>query len=227
MQLKYLFILILFITSNGLFAQITFDASVSKTKLGVNERLQIEFKTNKSGDNFSPPSFEGFNVIMGPSMSSNYSWINGKQSFTQSYTYTLAPINQGSFTIGEASIEIDDETYKSQPIKIQVTSAVEKPNSPETLANQYAEERVHLVTEVSKANPYLNEAVSVVYKLYVSPEVNVSNYNAVDNPKYNNFWSQEIKMNQLNVQNGTYKGQAYRFVILKKVVLYRSEGAHV
>ena len=53
-----------------------------------------------------------------------------------------------------------------------------------------------------------------------APTINVSNFRPLDNPKYNNFWSQEISFTKYNVQNGTYKGQAYRYVILKKVVLY-------
>ena len=83
-----------------------------------------------------------------------------------------------------------------------------------------ADESLHLVAEVSKANPYLNEAVSVVYKLYVSQFITVTNFRALDNPKYNNFWSQDMPVTKYNIQNGSYQGKAYRYVILKRVVLY-------
>jgi hypothetical protein len=66
----------------------------------------------------------------------------------------------------------------------------------------------------------LNEAISVVYKLYVSPSINVSNFRPLDNPTYNNFWSQDIPVTSYNVKNGTYNGKSYRYVILKRVVLY-------
>ncbi len=59
-----------------------FKTTVSKSKLGVNERFRIVFSINKQGaDNFTPPSFENFKVVGGPSQSVNQSWINGKVSF--------------------------------------------------------------------------------------------------------------------------------------------------
>ncbi|MFS4415579.1 BatD family protein [Maribacter sp. 2307ULW6-5] len=198
---------------------VTFEVKLSKPKLGLNERLQVDFTMNKDGDNFSPPNFEGFKVLMGPSQSISRSWINGVRSYSKTYSYTLTPKARGTFKIGQASIVIDGETYKSLEKEVVVTAAVDRPGEAMT-ADDVADENLHLVAEVSKTNPYLNEAVSVVYKLYVSPQISVSNFQPLDNPTYNNFWSQDIKVNTLNAQNGTYKGKPYRYVTLKRVVLY-------
>ena len=35
--------------------QVRFNANVSKKKLGLNERLRIDFEMNENGDNFTPP----------------------------------------------------------------------------------------------------------------------------------------------------------------------------
>jgi hypothetical protein len=198
---------------------VTFEMKLSKSKLGINERLRVDFTMNKDGDNFNPPDFTGFRVLMGPSQSISSSWINGVRSYSKTYSYTLAPTARGKFTIKQATIVIDGKTFKSLAKTIEVTAAVDKPSDQMT-ADDVADENLHLVAEVSKTNPYLNEAVSVVYKLYVSPTISVSNYQPLDNPKYNNFWSQDIKVSSLNAQNGTYKGKPYRYVILKRVVLY-------
>ncbi|MGB6154221.1 MAG: BatD family protein, partial [Pricia sp.] len=56
--------------------------------------------------------------------------------------------------------------------------------------------------------------------MYISPAISISNYQPLDNPKYNNFWSQDIPVSRPDVKNGTYKGKPYRYVILKRVVLY-------
>ncbi len=198
---------------------VSFEAKLSKSKLGINERLRVDFTMNKDGDNFNPPDFKGFRVVMGPSQSISSSWINGVRSYSKTYSYTLAPTARGKYVIRQATIVIDGKTYKSLPKEVEVTAAVDKPSDQMTV-DDIADENLHLVAEVSKTTPYLNEAISVVYKLYVSPTINVSNFRPLDNPKYNNFWSQEISFTKYNVQNGTYKGQAYRYVILKKVVLY-------
>lgn len=198
---------------------IIFELKVSKSKLGINERLRVDFAMNKDGDNFTPPDFQGFRVLMGPSQSISSSWINGVRSYSKTYSYTLAPTAQGKFSIKQAAIEIDGKTFKSLAKQIEVGPAVDKPSDQMTV-DDVADESLHLVAEVSKANPYLNEAISVVYKLFVSPTVSVSNYRPLDNPKYNNFWSQDIPVTRLNAQNGTYDGKPFRYVVLKRIVLY-------
>ncbi|MEA1785692.1 BatD family protein [Arenibacter sp. GZD96] len=200
-------------------AAVTFEMKLSKDKLGINERIRVDFTMNKDGDNFTPPDFEGFRVLMGPSQSISSSWINGVRSYSKTYSYTIAPTARGKFTIKQATIVIDGNTYKSLPKIVEVTAAVDKPSDQMT-PEDVADESLHLVAEVSKSNPYLNEAVSVVYKLYVSPSINVTNFRPLDNPTYNNFWSQDMPVTKYDVQNGTYQGKAYRFVVLKRVVLY-------
>ncbi|MGC1515831.1 MAG: BatD family protein [Maribacter sp.] len=198
---------------------VTFEMKLSKPKLGLNERLRVDFVMNRDGDNFIPPDFSGFKVVMGPSQSISSSWINGVRSYSKSYSYTLAPTSKGKFTIKQASIVIGGETYKSLAETVEVTAAVDKPSDQMT-ADDVADENLHLVAEISKTDPYMNEAITVVYKLYVSPNISVSNYQPLDNPTYNNFWSQDIKVTALSAQNGTFKGKPYRYVVLKRVVLY-------
>ena len=217
--LKHITILIFILTSSIASAQVTFEAKVSKQKLGINERLRIDFEMNQDGDNFNPPNFSGFTVVGGPNQAVSNSWINGVRTYKKTYSYFLAPKSQGNFTIGQATISIDGEAYKTVSVKIQVTAAVDKPKDPND-PNYIASENIHLVAEISKTSPYLNEAITVVYKLYVSPNTGVDNWREIDIPRYNDFWSQNIDMKGQKVQNGTYNGEDYRFLVLRKTVLY-------
>jgi hypothetical protein len=174
---------------------------------------------NEDGDNFTPPSFEKFKVVGGPSQSISNSWINGERNYSKTYTYFLAPKKRGSTNIGQASIEVKGVIYKTSPIEINVTAAVDipkDPNDPEYLAS----ESIDLVAEISKTDPYLNEAISVVYKLYIAENTGIRTWNEIDKPRYNDFWSQNIDVKELKVQEGLYKGENYRFVVLKKTVLF-------
>lgn len=217
--IKHIFILTIVLAASIASAQVKFEAKASKTKLGINERLRIDFEMNQDGDNFNPPDFDGFTVIGGPNTSVSNSWINGVRSYSKIYSYFLAPKKQGRFSIKQATIEIDGEIYKTQVVNIEVTAAVDKPKD-ENDADYIASQNIHLVAEISKANPYLNEAITVVYKLYVSADTGVSNWREINNPRYNDFWSQNIDIKGLKVQNGTYEGKDYRFVVLRKTVLY-------
>ncbi|WP_339917839.1 BatD family protein [Yeosuana marina] len=219
---QYKHILITFIAlflSCATYAQVKFEAKVSKNKLGINERLRVDFEMNKDGDHFNPPDFNNFTVVGGPNQSVSNSWINGVRSFTKTYSYFLSPKKQGNFTIDQATINIDGETYKTIPVKVEVTSAVQVPKDPND-PNYIASENIHLVAEISKTNPYLNEAITVVYKLYVAPNTGVDNWQEIDSPRYNDFWSQNIDMQGQKVQTGTYNGEEYRYLVLRKTVLY-------
>ena len=217
--IKHISILLIVLASSTTFAQVKFEAKVSKTKLGKNERLRVDFIMNKDGDNFEAPDFENFQVIGGPNTSVSNSWLNGAHSYTKTYSYFLAPEKQGRFNIKSASIEIAGVTYKTKTVKVQVVKAVKRPNDPYNV-DGVASENIHLVAEISKGDPYLNEAITVIYKLYVSPNTGVSNWRELENPRYNDFWSQKIDTKGLRIQNGKYKGEDYRYVVLRKTVLY-------
>ena len=213
--------LILFLISfHGLWAQVQFEAKVSKNTLGLNERLRIDFTMNADGDNFSPPSFEGFRIIAGPSQQVSQSWVNGRSSFNKSYSYFLLPTQKGALTIKQAAVEINGQIYKTNPIKINVTAAVPQPRDPNEEPQISANDAIHLVAEISKGNPYVNEPITVVYKLYFSYNIGITNWRELNKPKYNDFWSQNIDIKQLVAEEGKYNGEKYRCVVLRKTVLY-------
>jgi len=220
MKLKIYISFIISILSYSIFAQqAELSVSISKNSLGLNERLRIEFSINKQGgDNFKPPEFKEFKVIAGPSQSVSQSWINGKVTFSQSYTYILKPIRKGELVIEPASIEINGSTISSKYLKVIVTDPIdipENPNDPEYIANQ----NIHLVAEVSKTNPYVGEGIYVEYRLYVSENVSVYDTSVTEAPQYNGFWNQEIQIDGYPVKTGKYNGQNYRYIVLQKALL--------
>jgi hypothetical protein len=213
------YLILLFLSFQAMIAQVQFEAKVSKQTLGLNERLRIDFTMNDDGDNFNPPNFEGFKIVAGPSQQVSQSWINGRSSFNKTYSYFLLPMQKGTLVIRQASIEIRGQIYKTSPIKINVTAAVEQPRDPND-TQVTADQSLHLVAEISKTNPYLNEPITVVYKIYFSYNIGITNWRELDKPKYNDFWSQNIDIKQLVAEEGRYNGEKYRFVTLRKTVLY-------
>ena len=211
---------ILFFALNCLFisAQVKFDATVSKNKLGLNERLRVDFVMNQNGDNFSPPDFENFQIIGGPNQSISTKYVNGERSFSKTYSYFLQPLRKGSLRIKQASIEIDGEEYKSLPIEVIITDSVDQPS--DSVTQYYNDEDIELRALISKTSPYVNEPITIVYKLYYKAPIRISNAQETETPKYKDFWNQDIKIPQLKIQSEIYKGQNYNVVEWKKVVLY-------
>jgi len=219
-MLKKIFLstfLLLLVSQLG--AQVTFQTKVSKNRMGINERLKVSFEMNKNGDNFTPPKFEGFRVVGGPNQSTSNTWINGKRSFSRTYTYFLNPTRKGTLKIGQATIKIDGEIYKTPPVQVEVTDAVKTPNQGGN-ADYIADQNVHLVAEISNGRPYLNEAFTIVYKLYYTSQIGISNVNEVESPSYADFWSHLIPIQKLEMKQGVYKGETYNYVTWRKAVLY-------
>ncbi|WJS95500.1 BatD family protein [Flavobacterium johnsoniae] len=213
------YLILFLITFQGLMAQVQFEARVSKNTLGVNERLRIDFIMNVDGDNFEQPSFDGFRMVAGPSQQISQSWVNGRSSFQKIYSYILQPERKGVVMIKQAAIEYNGQVYKTNPIKVTVTNAVAQERDPNDRPPGSPNELLTLVAEISKTNPYLNEPITVVYKLYFN-NIGVNRFKELAKPKYNDFWNQNIEIKQLQIEEGSYQGQRCYSVILKKTVLY-------
>ncbi|MBT3546541.1 MAG: protein BatD [Flavobacterium sp.] len=220
MKQKIHFIILCALMSVSTYAQTPeLTASVSKNKLGLNQRVKIQFTINKQGaDNFQAPNFKNFQIVSGPSQSISQSWINGKASFSQSYSYIVKPLKKGEFLIPAASIKLNNKILKSKLVKVIVLDPVDIPKDPND-PNYIAQQNVHLVAEISKSSPYVGEGIYVEYRLYVSQNISVRDFSYTESPQYNGFWNQDIKILGLTTKNGTYNGEPYRYVVLQKALL--------
>lgn len=216
-------------------AQVKFEAKTDRDTYGLNERFPIAFSINNEGDNFQGPKFSGFKAegpFINKGNQTSITVVNGKMTqkreITTQVVYYLTPTKKGTFTIGSATIEYNGTVYKSQPIKITITDPIQIPNyqgqNPRQRQQNYDfGEGIHLVGELSTKNPYVNEPVTVIYKLYFPYNSSVSNFRNFQAPKYEDFWSQYIDMKQLRAEKGKYNGKDYGVVVLRKVILYPLE----
>lgn len=221
------------------FAQVVFKAQLNKEEIGINQRVEVTFVINADADNFSPPLFNDFQIIGGPNYSYNNSWINGKHSFQKGISFVLIPKKKGTFTIGSATIEYEGRLYKTQPVKVKVGDAVKETprRHPQSFWAQFFGEEesqmvqqpkideskigkgIHLVAEISNNQPYLNEPITVTYKLYVSHQSGIRAMNPLSIPKFTNFWNHSESSDEMKVQIAQYKGKEYRMAIVKRSVL--------
>lgn len=208
------------VCTQAAFAQVNFEVTANKESVPLNDNVTIEFSMNNDGDNFIPPRFDDFNLLSGPNLSVSHSWVNGQKSFKKSYSYILQPKRKGRIPIGSASIVINGETYKTQPLTITVTDEVvrQDPRQRINQTQQRSLDGIHLVAEISKNNPYINEPVTITYKLYFN--TNITGYRAKEIPTYDKFWTYNVELPQRpEVKIGKYQEQDYNYVILKQDVL--------
>lgn len=179
------------------------------------------YESGKISD-FTPPSFEGFEVLAGPvqSTSTNYQNINGQSSttHTRSYTYTVRVVQEGKVTVPSASIKIGKDTYTTDPKTVETVKG-QVPDGGSSSAGQRAGDDLRLRVSVSKTRVVVGEPVIVTLKLYVQSSA-ISGFEDVRFPTFDGFWSQEIDAPQ-NIQfvRENYDGQIYNAALLRRYML--------
>lgn len=179
------------------------------------------YESGKISD-FTPPSFEGFEVLAGPvqSTSTNYQNINGQSSttHTRSYTYTVRVVQEGKVTVPSASIKIGKDTYTTDPKTVDAVKG-QVPDGGSSSAGQRAGDDLRLRVSVSKTRVVVGEPVIVTLKLYVQSSA-ISGFEDVRFPTFDGFWSQEIDAPQ-NIQfvRENYDGQIYNAALLRRYML--------
>ena len=124
-------ILLFFIGGVVLATDVTFNASVDKNSVALDDTVQYTLSVSgnsaSSATNPTLPKFEKLSVV-GTFQSSNITMINGQASVAKSFVYTLQPGKVGQAYIGRASITINGQTYTTEPISITVTKAEGRKN---------------------------------------------------------------------------------------------------
>lgn len=208
--------------------QVTFQLT-GKSVVQVGEQFRVVYSVNADGDNFSPPSFEGFRVLSGPnpSTSSNIQIVNGAytRSYTKSFTYYLYALQEGDFEILPATITVNGKKHTSNKLDVKVVkgsnpSPQQGNNQRSTRQQGISEQDIFLRSTISNTNPYLGDQIIVTYKIFT--RVPIPQYGINKFPSFNGFWSQDlIKENeQLRQSREIINGQEYIVAEIKKVALF-------
>lgn len=205
--------------------------------VAAGEAFRVEFKLNAKpdDDSFEAPSFEGFDVVAGPSVyrGSSVQYVNGSVTQTYEYTYTfvLLPKATGNYTIGSASITVDDTPYQTQPVPVEVMQEKQESGSAQGTQSgnnartessepqsQVSADDILLRVTLSRSTVYKGEPVLAAIKLY--RRITVVGLNDAKFPAFNGFWAQELNAENYPQQRETIGGKIYESVVLREYLLY-------
>ncbi|WP_321286067.1 BatD family protein [uncultured Sunxiuqinia sp.] len=201
--------------------------------VSVGEQFRLSFTLNERGTDLQLPDISNFDVLMGPStsQSSSVQIINGKttQSVSFSYIFILRAKEEGKFTIRPASIKVDGKVYESNELSIQVVKG-QKPQSSTNNQRQQSstaasgsidKDDLFVKVDLDKRNVYKGEQIIATVKIYVAPDVPITNFDDVKLPSYAGFWTQEIDIpNQISFTREVYNNKIYQVGVLKKTILF-------
>jgi hypothetical protein len=228
------------------FAQAKFTAVASAIQIGVDERVQVEFKAeNASIEGIRPPSFRGFVVEGGPFSQTGMTNINGSVSRYYSVAYILRPVRPGRITIDPATAVLNGRPVQSNSLSIQVTTSstghnptttspfnlpfdVPDPQPTKQIADYILRKgdnvqdkvanNLFVKLEVDKTSCYVGEPIIATYKLYTRLK---SESNLTKTPSFNGFSVVDLEIgNHYELRTERLNGREYSVYILRKVQLY-------
>lgn len=195
-------------------------------------RLTFTVNTQKVKD-FRAPSIKGFEVLMGPSRSSQNSTqiINGKVSSSSSitYTYILMAGKEGTYNIPAASIVADGETKISNSLQIKVLPADDASASSaqggsasssrsQAVGSKITDKDLFITASASKTKVYEQEAILLTYKVYTVVDLRQL-YG--DMPDLKGFHTQEVELpakKTFSLEH--YNGRNYHTTVWWQYVLF-------
>ena len=226
------------LTVVALFAMLTAraDGDVSfeiNTPLMVTagEMFRVEFvltNAKPDQDSFKVPSFDGLEVLAGPTTSSGHSFqsINGVSSSKSTYTITYVVMGQaaGNITIGSAEVAVKGKKYttKATPIEVVAQSAKREEQAAAeqgtAVQNQIAQDDILLRLNLSRSTVYQGEPIRASLTLYT--RASIAGFEDVKLPSFNGFWSQELPVDDYRATRQTVNGKVYDSQIIKEYLLY-------
>ena len=231
---KVILFFILISTVIGAWADgITFTANAPEVVVSGDQfRLSYTINSQKVRD-FRAPSIQGFEVLMGPSRSTQSSTqiINGNVTSTSTitFTYILMADKEGTYKIPGATIVADGNNYTSNSVEIKVlppdqsSSNAGSGSSARSSRNQansgkITDKELFMTATASKTNVYEQEAILLTYKVYT--QVNLTNLRG-DIPDLKGFHTQEVELpNQKTFTLEHYNGRNYNTTIWRQLVLF-------
>ncbi len=238
--ITYIFLLCLVLTAHAEKTKFTMSAP---NAVETGQQFRLSFSLNERGTNLQLPSglSDNFQILMGPStgQSTSIQTINGRTTTTvnYSYTYILKAKKEGTFEIRPGSVEVNGKIIESNTIKIQVVKAQSNQSQQQGGTTQpqggtqnadLDKDNLFVRVDLSKRNAYRGEQIIATVKLYINPNIPIYNFDEVNLPTYEGFYTQDIEIpQQINFTREVFDNKIYQVGILKKTILFPQQNGRL
>ena len=189
--------------------------SVDRNKLQEGDLLTLTIEVT-GGEDFAKVGLEplekDFDIISGPSQQTNIQWLNGRMTSTKSLTWTLSPTRSGKFSIPPLKGTVGSKSFEGKSIPIQVLKSVDEQNN-----------QVFILADLDKDKVRLGEQITLTYKLYKNPKIDIAGIDQFKMPDFKGFWVEEIFTPQqlkFQAQKETINGVKYQVANLGQRALF-------
>ena len=178
-MIKYLLAIAIFISSI-----ISQDIETFVVSKNINIDQSFNFTIKIKDIDIDPevdisPMLDNFSVIMGPSIGSEYKFINGKKSVSRSISWTIIAKKSGEIKIPRLEVVLNGKQYFTEELTMNVSK-----KETDTIASD-----MFLKIEVSDIDVKIGEQVIVTYTFFTRIASKVL---STEFPKYKDFWVEKL-----------------------------------
>jgi len=226
------FIIFSFIFSHAVAQTLTANAP-SHVAVGEQFRLSYTVNTQDVSDFRVGDMPDAFEVLMGPSRSSQSSFqiINGHttQSSSITFTYIVVAVKNGTFTIPAAQITAAGKNVSSGTLKITVSGQAQSgqqggqrqqqmPSQPRAAGSPISGSDLFIKVSANKKRVHEQEPVLLTYKVYTLVDLTQLEGKM---PELNGFHTQEVPLpQQKSFKIEQVNGRPYRTVTWSQYVMF-------
>jgi hypothetical protein len=219
------------------------SAEASSTEIGAQESVvlivRVEGRQASRIETPDPPVTT--NLVLEqptPTTQRNVS-INGQGQMEQSVTYRwlYEPVRTGSAEIGPVEVTVAGSTYTTDPIRVRILPQAQRPSLPSTAPHgarpspQPPASRprgdgvdardLFIRAEPSATRVFQNEQVTIEYRLFFRPNVQLRRSRLASAWDANGFWREELDVaSRPRPRTRRMNGRAYRSIVLKRVAVF-------
>ncbi|MGA8806369.1 MAG: BatD family protein, partial [Thermoanaerobaculia bacterium] len=201
------------------------DLQVDKRTLAADDAVTITLTLTDafaSAENLQLP-LQNLVIDGSPSVSSEFSWINGQSSRRKVLRYVARPIHAGPALVGPLTLHgADGEVETLAPLSIQVLPDLAAgTNDPIRILHELVatgRDPIFVVADADKSSVFAGEQVIVTWTIYNA--ANVQQHGISRMPKLADFWVEELDIRGQTPQQLFIGGVAMQKLVIRRVALF-------
>lgn len=196
--------------------QVSFEAVCNAREVLVGNPFEVTFQLkNAKVKKIEPPNFNGLEA-QGPNIGQSFSYVNGRSSTNESYSYYVVANKPGTYKIGTAKVITNKgKTLKSKPLVVKIV------DRPTTDDNSDLAGKVFLRTELSNTDAVVGEQVTVDIRIYT--QVGIEQTEMVKEPTFENMYSHYLRSFADRPEIVVVEGDQYYTQIIRRIVVFPSK----
>lgn len=201
------------------------DLSVDKQSVRLDDTVTIVVSLEDASaevDDVNLP-LQNLELLGPPSVSSQFSWINGATTRRKVFRFVARPKGAGPALVGPLVVAgANGRRETLPPVAVQVLpDATAGSNDPLAIFRQLVatqSDPIFIIAEIDKSSAYVGEEVVVTWRIYNA--ATVREWQLIDLPKLEDFWSEELDVRGEPQQQVILDNSIVQQVAVRRVALF-------